>query len=90
MTLDWTSRSNIVRNPPKDLHALVAYYNTSLHGLLDKHAPVTTKDIPVKDSQPWYSEDINMELDIDIEPTLRFPGMTSIDMNSFISCRRRK
>ncbi len=52
------SHSDIVCNPPEELHELVDSYNTCLRGLLDKHAPVTTKDIPVKDRQPWYSDDI--------------------------------
>ncbi len=52
------SQSDIICNPPEDLHALVDCYNTCLSSLLDKHAPVITKEVPVKDRQPWYSDEI--------------------------------
>ncbi len=55
------SESELIVNPSRDLSDLVDSYNRSLSGLIDKHAPLTTKDIPVKDRRPWYSEQIKNE-----------------------------
>ncbi len=36
-------------------------YNNCLNTVLDKNAPVVTKDIPVRDRRPWYTEEIRVE-----------------------------
>ncbi len=52
------SRSKLIVDPPQDLENLVDCYNDCLGRLLDEHAPQTTKDIPVKERRPWYTEQI--------------------------------
>ncbi|XP_068749335.1 uncharacterized protein [Montipora capricornis] len=44
-----------------DLESLLVLYNTSLIGLLDKHAPLKTRTITIRLSAPWYTEDIREE-----------------------------
>ena len=45
-----------------DLESLLVLYNTSLIGLLDKHAPLKTRTIiTIRPSAPWYTEDTNEE-----------------------------
>ena len=44
-----------------DLESLLVLYNTSLIGLLDKHAPLKTRTITIRPSAPWYTEDIREE-----------------------------
>ena len=44
-----------------DLESLLALYNTTLIGLLDKHAPLKTRTITIRPSAPWYTEDIREE-----------------------------
>ena len=41
-----------------DLEYLITLYNTTLIGLLDKHAPLKTRTITIRPSAPWYTEDI--------------------------------
>ncbi len=52
------SQSELLVNPPNDLEGLVDCYNRSLTEVLDKNAPVMSKDIPVRDRRPWYSDEI--------------------------------
>ena len=44
-----------------DLEYLITLYNTTLIGLLDKHAPLKTRTITIRPSAPWYTEDIRQE-----------------------------
>ena len=44
-----------------DLESLLTLYNTTLIGLLDKHAPLKTRTITIRPSAPWYNEDIREE-----------------------------
>ena len=44
-----------------DLESLVVLYNTTLIGLLDKHAPLKMRTITIRPSAPWYTEDIREE-----------------------------
>ncbi len=55
------SQSELLVNPPNDLEALVDCYNNSLKDVLDKNAPVISKDIPVRDRRPWYSDEIRAQ-----------------------------
>ena len=41
-----------------DLESLLTLFNTTLIGLLDKHAPLKTRTITIRPSAPWYTEDI--------------------------------
>ena len=43
--------------PANDLSAFVDHYNTTLHDILNKHAPEKTKVITVRASAPWYSDE---------------------------------
>ena len=44
-----------------DLKSLLTLFNTTLIGLLDKHAPLKTRTITIRPSAPWYTEDIREE-----------------------------
>ena len=44
-----------------DLESMLTLYNTSLIGLLEKHAPLITRTITIRPSAPWYTEDIREE-----------------------------
>ena len=44
-----------------DLESLLTLFNTTLIGLLDKHAPLKTRTITIRPSAPWYTEDIREE-----------------------------
>ena len=44
-----------------DLEFPLALYNTTLIGLLDKHAPLKMRTIMIRPSAPWYTEDIREE-----------------------------
>jgi len=37
---------------------MVCQYNSTLMTLLDKHAPLKRKDIPVRQTIPWFSDEI--------------------------------
>ncbi len=55
------STSDLITSTPHDLSDLVECYNQCLGQLLEKHAPVITKDVPIKDRCPWYTEQIKTE-----------------------------
>ena len=44
-----------------DLESLLTFYNTTLIGLFDKHAPLKTRTIMIRRSAPWSTEDIREE-----------------------------
>ena len=50
-----------VHDAGHDLESLLALYNTTLIGLLDKHAPLKTRTITIRPSAPWYTENIRVE-----------------------------
>ena len=50
--------STLVTDPPDDIVALVDCYNTTILGLMDKHAPSKTKTITFKPESPWFTEEI--------------------------------
>jgi hypothetical protein len=43
------------QNPPESIVDLVTCYNTTLSGLLDKHAPLKEKTITVRPRVPWFN-----------------------------------
>jgi hypothetical protein len=43
------------QNPPELIVDLVTCYNTTLSGLLDKHAPLKEKTITVRPRVPWFN-----------------------------------
>ncbi len=55
------SNSELVRSPPTELSALVRAYNDCLSTAMDLHAPAVTRDVPVRDRQPWYNDTIREE-----------------------------
>ena len=52
------SASRLCQDPPSEPVKLVDCYNTTLAGLLDRHAPLKTKTVTVRPQVPWYSEEI--------------------------------
>ena len=51
--------SRLVTHPPSDLNDLVQSYNSTLACILDKHAPLKTKTIKSKPSQPWFTSTLS-------------------------------
>ena len=51
------SASRLCQDPPSEPVKLVDCYNTTLAGLLDRHAPLKTKTVTVRPQVPWYSEE---------------------------------
>ena len=54
---DDLKQSSLITNPPQLLNPLLDEYDTTLHSLLDKHAPVTTKR-STRHSPQWFTESI--------------------------------
>jgi len=52
------SASGLYQDPPSEPAKLIDCYNTTLAGLLDRHAPLKTKTVTVRPQVPWYSEEI--------------------------------
>ena len=40
-----------------DLDGLIDQFTSSITGIINKHAPLTTRKIPIRQSIPWYSID---------------------------------
>ncbi len=55
------SESVLFTESHSDLTELVHCYNECLSSVLDSHAPVIVKDIPVRPRQPWYNNTIRDE-----------------------------
>ncbi len=55
------SDSELITSPPTELSALVRAYNDCLSAVMDLHAPAVTRDVPVRDRQPWYNDTIREE-----------------------------
>jgi hypothetical protein len=47
--------STLITHPPSALSDLVDCYNSTLSSLLNKHAPVITKTLRLKPSNPWFT-----------------------------------
>ena len=51
--------SSLVTNPPESLSHLVDLYDSTLSNLLDKHAPIVTKQSArVTPSKPWFTDSL--------------------------------
>lgn len=51
--------SRLITHPPSNLSDLIDCYNSTLTNLLDKHAPLISKIIRSKPSQPWFTPALN-------------------------------
>jgi exonuclease III len=47
--------SRLITHPPSTLTELIHSYNLTLSDILNKHAPLRTKTIKLKPSQPWFT-----------------------------------
>ncbi len=45
-------------SPQDDLSTMVGMYNSCLSDLLDTHAPLSERDLPVRPRQPWFTNEI--------------------------------
>lgn len=52
------AQSKLCLDPPDDLDSLVTCYNETLSSALDKHAPLITKSIVIRPSNPWFNNSI--------------------------------
>ena len=50
--------SVLLKSPPTDLNDLVLCYNRELSCILDKHAPISVKEVVLRPHAPWYNEHI--------------------------------
>ena len=50
--------SRLCVNPPDTLSDLVTLYNTTLAGLLDKHAPLQSRQVKSNHSCPWFTPEL--------------------------------
>ncbi len=55
------AESRLITETHSDLSELVQCYNESLTAVLDYHAPIVTRDVPVRSRQPWYNDNIRTE-----------------------------
>jgi hypothetical protein len=51
--------SRLLTHPPSDLASLVNLYNFTLSSILNKHAPLKTKTVRPKQSQPWFNSSLS-------------------------------
>ena len=51
--------SRLIHNPPSSLSDLVDCYNFTLSSLLNKHAPLKTKAVHSRPSQPWFTSELH-------------------------------
>ena len=51
--------SRLIIHPPSNLSDLIDCYNSTQTNLLDKHAPLVSKIIRPKPSQPWFTPALN-------------------------------
>ena len=55
--VDDLKESRLIVDPPNDLEQLVDLYKKILRDLVDKHATLKTKKMPVRSLVPWYNKD---------------------------------
>jgi hypothetical protein len=48
----------LVRSPTNSIEDLVQHFNATMSALLNKHAPLITKEVFVRPNSPWYTEEI--------------------------------
>jgi len=51
--------SRLITHPPSSLNELVHCYNTTLTGILHKHAPLKTKKVKCTSSPPWFTSSLS-------------------------------
>ena len=51
-----------LENQPEQLDDQVKQYNTKLHEVLDKHAPIIEKKIRDSHHQPWFNDKIKSKI----------------------------
>ena len=56
--IDDIGTSLLCLNPPEDLDALVNCYSNTLSSVLNQHAPLQSRSIPIRSRAPWFNEDI--------------------------------
>ena len=52
-------QSTLFTNPSDQITGLSRQYNSTITGLIDKHAPLITPVITLRQRTPWFSEDIS-------------------------------
>ncbi len=50
----------LLLSPAYDLNSLLLQYNDGLDSVLDKHAPVRTKSLPIRLAIPWFDESVRL------------------------------
>ena len=58
--LNYLQESCLLRNPPDDLNEFVALHDFCLTEILNKHAPIKKRSVPIRSVAPWYSEEIQL------------------------------
>ena len=57
--LDDLMQTSLITNPPQSLSSLIDAYDSTVHSLLDKHAPLVTKtSARHSPSQPWFTDSV--------------------------------
>ncbi len=56
--LDDINVSVLIKNPPMDIGELCNTYNTELVNILDRHAPLKTRDIVDRTNSEWYTDEL--------------------------------
>ncbi len=54
------SQSELCTNPANSLDLLVDQYHSTLVSLVDKHAPLQTKEMVTRPMQPWFTHEIKV------------------------------
>ena len=52
---------NNKRKTPENINDLSDYYNSTLHNLTDKYAPLQCKKIALRPHSPWYTSALRRE-----------------------------
>ena len=51
-------RSDLFNNPESDLDKLLVQFDSTLRNILNKHAPLIHRNVTIRPSNPWYSNEI--------------------------------
>jgi hypothetical protein len=52
------NESDLINRPPEDLSQLVSLYNTTLTNIMEKYAPLQTREIVLRPHSPWFNQEI--------------------------------
>lgn len=52
--------SPMVTDPPNTLSDLIEQYNTTLSSILDKYAPLKSRLVTSRRSDPWFNKDLSV------------------------------